>query len=135
MAYVYTDALNAAREELLAAIRKRDHWTMEVVRLQQLVKSLAITNTRNYFHEAQADIVGFQEVVLTTVRMASVPMSPMEIRNNLVLAGYDLSRYSNPLAVIYSALKRLTKSRQLYEFEPGKYCAVPDQIVAPRNMK
>jgi hypothetical protein len=135
MAYVYTDALNAAREELLSAIRHRDHWTMEVVRLQQLVKSLAITTARNHFHQAQADIVGFQEIVLTTVRMASVPVSAMDIRNNLALAGYDLSRYSNPLAVIYSALKRLTRSRQLYEFEPGRYCSVPDQVVTRRNTK
>ncbi len=135
MAYVYNDALNAAREELLSAIRQRDHWTMEVVRLQQLVKSLAITTSRNLFHHAQADIVGFQEIVLTAVRMAPVPMSPTDIRNNLALAGYDLSRYSNPLAVIHSALKRLTKSRQLYECEVGRYCPVPDQIIAPRNAK
>jgi hypothetical protein len=131
MAYVYNDALNAAREELLSAVRQRDHWTMEVARLEQLVKSLAITMLKNQQQDAQPDVIGFQELVLTVVRTAGVLMSASDVRNQLALIGHDLSRYQNPLAVIYSALKRLTKNRQLWEPEPGKYAAVPNIVAAP----
>ncbi|MGA2903032.1 MAG: hypothetical protein ABSD98_04320 [Candidatus Korobacteraceae bacterium] len=134
MAYIYKDALNAAQQELHQAMRMRDQWTLEVARLEQLVKSLAVSANKNRVLQRQPDVVGLQELVLTAVRTASSPTSPMsaaDVKAHLLNMGYDLSRYSNPSAVIYGALKRLAKKGgPLIEVDPGRYYARLASIVA-----
>lgn len=143
---IYREALENAQQELEAAIRERDRWTLEVAKLQQLVNSLMTRvptvsdeekETLKAFKEAVKSEVGLQEVVLTCIRSASEPISATEIRDRIRLGQLaDLSRYSNSLAVIHNALKRLLKNKQI-KYVPGKRFVVipPYQERAAKTLK
>ena len=44
---------------------------------------------------------------------AGVPMTPPEVRDRLLSIGYDLSTYSNELAVIHTVLRRLNEAGEI----------------------
>jgi len=44
---------------------------------------------------------------------AGVPMTPPEVRDRLMSIGFDLSSYSNELAVIHTVLKRLNEGGEI----------------------
>src|SRR5208283_2099460 len=105
----YKDALSQAKAELIEAIGKRDHWNMEIARLSQLVKSLSASVDRR-FAEAEEALdanVGFTELALGLVNRSPTALSPAQVKSTFTLLGYDLGRYSNPLALIHQTLKRL----------------------------
>ncbi len=125
MTEAYKKALEEAQKELAEAIKERDYWTIEVARLQQLVKSLAVMTVRTdkaaIAAQEQPDEVGLQEVVLTCVRASNTRVTAIDIRNQLQSVGYDLAKYANPLAVIHGALKRLSASGQIRDYRDGTY--------------
>jgi len=121
----YKQALLETEKELAAAIRTRDTWTIEVARLQQLARSLSLMVAKTHKLEESAELVGVQETVLSLVRAANRPVAPMEVRDQLINIGFDLTRYRQPMAVIHSALRRLLIAGFLYEPERGRFVAVP----------
>jgi hypothetical protein len=44
---------------------------------------------------------------------AGVPMTPPEVRDRLLSIGFDLSNYSNEMAVIHTVLKRLNEAGEI----------------------
>jgi hypothetical protein len=103
-------ALKVAQSQLAGALHHRDKWTMEVARLQQLVKSLAVAfpadkGTAKIAQEA--DIIGIQELVFSCVRTSPGVTSAKDIKLQLDAIAYNFERFANPLAVIHGALKRL----------------------------
>jgi hypothetical protein len=44
---------------------------------------------------------------------AGVPMTPPEVRDRLLSIGFDLSAYSNELAVIHTVLRRLNEAGEI----------------------
>jgi hypothetical protein len=44
---------------------------------------------------------------------AGVPMTPPEVRDRLLSIGFDLSNYTNQLAVIHTVLKRLNEAGEI----------------------
>lgn len=56
---------------------------------------------------------GLTEGCKTSLRCAAVPMTPLEVRDRLQSTGFDINRYSNPLAAIHTVLRRLTESGEV----------------------
>lgn len=120
----YQQAFEQSQVDLANAIKERDEWTIEVARLQQVVKSLASMVEKSPKVTAiadEADEVGLQDVVHSCVRSCPTPLSATDVRDRLLATGYGLSRYSNPLAVIHGALKRLAQANRIQETSGGKY--------------
>ena len=126
----YKQALLAAEADLAKAVSARDKWTMEVARLQQLTRSLALMVAKTHKLEADADLVGLQETVLSIIRTATRPVTPIEVRERLMSLGFDLNKYRQPMAVIHSAIKRLVVAGLLYEPERGKFTVKPTSWIS-----
>ena len=56
---------------------------------------------------------GLTEACKTSLRCAAVPMTPLDVRDRLQSTGFDINRYSNPLAAIHTVLRRLTESGEV----------------------
>ena len=56
---------------------------------------------------------GLTEACKTSLRCAAAPMTPLEVRDRLQSTGFDINRYSNPLAAIHTVLRRLTESGEI----------------------
>lgn len=57
---------------------------------------------------------GLTEAVRTVLKNSKKPLTPVEVRDDLLLLGLNLStRYSNPLADIHKTLKRLQKKDEI----------------------
>jgi hypothetical protein len=66
---------------------------------------------------------------------AGVPMTPPEVRDRLLSIGFDLSSYSNGLAVIHTVLKRLNEAGEvrIIPKHGGKHAylwAKPPKVIA-----
>jgi hypothetical protein len=57
--------------------------------------------------------VGFTDAVRATFKPGKA-MTAIQVRNDLINAGFDLDGYRNPLATIHTILKRLVKSGELF---------------------
>lgn len=55
-------------------------------------------------------VYGLTEACKTSLRCAATPMTPVELRDRLHSTGFDIHRYSNPLAAIHTVLRRLVES-------------------------
>lgn len=122
----FTQALEEARRQLATAIQERDRWNLEVVRLHNLVRTLAF-NAQNaqraeeVQHEIQHQI-GIAQAIESFVNGARNPISPVEVRDGLLFYGYDIGRYANPLALIHQTLKRLVAAGRIREHgRTGRY--------------
>lgn len=119
----YKQALKQARSQLAGALHQRDRWTMEIARLQQLVKSLAANcgkGDRSAARASQeADIIGIQELVFTCIRLSPGVVAAGDVKSQLEAIGYDVGRFANPLAIIHGALKRLEKAGKIERIGMG----------------
>jgi hypothetical protein len=109
----YKNALIQAQADLEHAANKRDEWVMEVARLEQLVKSLEAMCERGKDSTKKPEEIGIQELVFTCVRMSPKPVTAKDVKRQIEAIGYDLGKYSNPLAVIHGALNRLADSDRI----------------------
>ena len=123
----YKLAFDKASAELAHAVEERDKWTLEIARLEQLVNSLSAMQRHDVrgFVSRYVEEVGFQELVFTCVRQSPEGMSAVDVRDTFKSIGYDLNKFSNPLAVIHGALKRLVKADKIDEIDNGKYRRKP----------
>ena len=114
----FQQALKEAQADLGEAIQQLDYWTMEVAKLQTLVKALAAKSS----DEQAPDEVGIQDVVFACIRTSYLAPTAKDVRDMIVERDlYDLGRYSNPLAVIHGAIKRLEKAEKIKSVGDGKY--------------
>lgn len=123
----YTQALRKAKAQLIRAIQEREKLDLEIARLNQLVKALSAeleTDKPTRFdamEETLASGVGFTDVIKSIVNRSEKPMTPKHVRDMVVMSGYDLSRYANPMAMIHQTLKRLAEQNRIREFSDGTY--------------
>jgi hypothetical protein len=124
---VYKQAFEQAIADLEHAVAERDKWTLEIARLEQLVNNLSVMQKRDVRGSLAryTDEVGFQELVFTCIRQSPEGMSAVDVRDTFKNIGYDLSKFSNPLAVVHGALKRLVKADKIDEIANGKYRRKP----------
>ena len=66
---------------------------------------------------------GLTDAVRVVLRAAAHPMTPTEIRDRLEGIGFDLTKYTNPLAAVHTVIKRLNESKEVLfvELESGKF--------------
>jgi hypothetical protein len=119
----YEAALNKAKADLIAAIKERDRWNLEIGRLTQLVKSLAVaTGVPSAASDGSSSSpVGFTELVLAVVTRSPNALSAQDVKDALRVFGYDLSAYSNALAYIHQTLKRLAAQKKIVNLGNGTY--------------
>jgi len=126
----FTQALEQARRELAHAIQARDKWNLEVVRLHNLVKTLAFqAQNAQKAEEIQLEMqhqIGIAQAIEALVNGSQNPVSATDIRDSLLFYGYDIGRYANPLALIHQTLKRLAANRRIREIRgTGRYTRSP----------
>jgi hypothetical protein len=122
----YKQALQKAKAELIKAIRQREHWNLEVARLDQLVKALSAEVEKDgpnldAFEETLHTGVTFNDIVLSVVNRVPTAVSPLLVRSQLQFHGCDLTRYSNPMAMIHQALRRLAEQGRIQDMKNGTY--------------
>lgn len=123
--HAYEQALKKAKADLIHAIKERDRWNLEVARLDQLVKALSaeIETEPNFdgMEKALQTGVSFNDLVSSIVNSHASTISPLFVRDQLQFHCYDLTRYSNPMAMIHQSLKRLADQGRIRAMEDGTY--------------
>jgi hypothetical protein len=127
----YKKALHDAREELVKLLGQKEEIDQRVERLRQAVDGLAalcgeepqnvqptylqseIIRTYENILESITGKPGLTDAIRAALKAFGRPMTPIEVRDGLISLGYDLSVYSNVLASIHTALKRLHESREI----------------------
>lgn len=121
----YKQALQKAKADLINAIRQREELNLKIARLDQVVKALSAELEKAPNLEALENAlrtgVTFNDLVLSVVNRVPVAVSPIWVRSQLQFHGCDLTRYSNPMAMIHQALKRLAEQGKLHDLKNGTY--------------
>jgi hypothetical protein len=113
----YKLAWQQVQQDLANAISERDRWTLEVFRLQNLAKGLAVSaiqaDKAEKFNEEMGHQLAISQAIETILNQNARFLSPVEIRDALIATGYDLQRYSNPLSLIHQTLNRLASEGKI----------------------
>lgn len=119
----YKQHLEQARKDLAGAVAERDRWNLEILRLQQVVKALAVqvsqaqqTERANIEWQAYVELA---QAIESIVNSTANPVTPVEVRNTLIFYGYDIGRYSNPMAMIHQTLKSLAANGRIAAIRGG----------------
>ena len=101
----YERALASAKKELeeLAALKQSTETRMTT--LKQLIANL--TTLQGEAVPAEFTGQGLTESCRNVLKGSGREMAPLEVRSALQSTGYDVAKYSNPLASIHAVLKRL----------------------------
>src|SRR5262245_47684056 len=77
--------------------------------------------------------MGLTDAVRLVVRGAGVPMTPVDVRDQLQAIGFDVSKYTNDLAAVHTILKRLNHTGELRFIPraPGKHQYTWNRPVTP----
>ena len=124
-AQTYKQHLEQARRDLANAVQQRDHLNLEILRLQQVIKALAISAV----HAEQAERINIEwqayvelaQAIEALVNGSPNPITPTEVRDGLSFYGYDIARYSNPMAMIHQTLKTLANNGRIRALGGGRY--------------
>ena len=127
----YRAALDAALREYETLLQQKADVD---ARLAQVAESVGMLTRLCGYVPTVA--YGLTEACKTSLRCAAAPMTPLEVRDRLLSTGFDLKRYSNPLAAIHTVLRRLTESGEAkrrvskskgvtYEFRAPEARAIP----------
>jgi hypothetical protein len=104
-AATYRAALDIALREYETLLRQKADLD---ARLAQVAESVGtLTRLCGYIPTVP---YGLTEACKTALRCAGAPMTPVQVRDRLQSTGFDIARYSNPLAAIHTVLRRLTES-------------------------
>ena len=104
----YRAALDAALREYETLLRQKADVD---ARLAQVAESVGTLTRLCGFAPTVA--YGLTDACKTSLRCAGVPMTPLEVRDRMKSTGFDIDRYSNPLAAIHTVLRRLTESGEV----------------------
>jgi hypothetical protein len=141
----YKAALEKARKDIAECEAERDSLETRLVALRATETALArMCGEEAQGFDADAAARGFTDACRAVLRGSTKALTPTEVRNQLVEAGLDASKYTNVMAVIHAILKRLVKAgqadestapsggtayswkrdaRRRFTFEPGKFGA------------
>lgn len=128
----YQKALDTATAELQELFRQKDEIEKRIAKLRQTVASLSALNKDDESEEDETvhipsqmqrnaamvvntvaaamagRIIGFTDAVREVLKASGDYMTPLEVKDGLLRMGINLeAKYSNPLAVIHTTLKRL----------------------------
>ena len=104
----YRAALDAALREYETLLQQKADLDSRLAQVAESVGTL--TRLCGY---TPTVAYGLTDACKTSLRCAGVPMTPLEVRDRLQSTGFDINRYSNPLAAIHTVLRRLTEAGEL----------------------
>jgi hypothetical protein len=104
----YVKAFEAATREMESLLQQRADLDHRILHVRQTLVSLSrlcgFTPTVSW---------GMTDGVRFILRRAQRPMSAIDVRDELVNWGFDMSRYANDLSAIHTVLKRLAKAGEI----------------------
>jgi hypothetical protein len=102
------------RKALETAIQRRDELTSERAEIEAELtqQNKAISALSNILGEISEPDIGFTDAILMAIRNAPTPLTPTEIRDELLDNGYNIDKFSNAMASLHQVLIRL-KERKL----------------------
>lgn len=101
-AYQYRRALEAAQGEYEQLMRQRADIDRRLAQLVQTIGTLS-----RLCHLTPTVGLGLTDACRMALKAAGHPLSARQTRAHLEAMGFDVSKYSNPLASIQTVLKRL----------------------------
>lgn len=122
----YKATLNCYAKELAKAIKQRAALDKHIVALAQAIEGLKLLSAEEDDHYELTGFVhlsgGLADAIRSILQSSQVAATPVTLRNYLVGAKFDLSRYPNPLAAIHGVLGRMKDAGQVepIESEDGK---------------
>lgn len=122
------ETIKNLRRDLIKTLGQRDRLNLKLIELQNQIKSLEAVRARNVLanlREGEQSIVGLSEAIRSVMRIKSKPMTPADVKESLVILGFDFSRFSNPSAAIHSTMKRMAGTGELEYLEPDYKLSSP----------
>jgi len=127
----YQSAVRDAKARLRRLAEERDRIEGEIARYESIVKALAQSIEDRTEREkllAEVELLvkaeGFTDAIRRILREnRSAPMTPPEIRDQMVKDGFNLSAYGSPLASIHAILTRLRSRGQVKRKVRGDHTA------------
>ena len=125
----YRRALFQAKQDLARCLVRRQKIDHKVARLQAVIndlEDLCAERDQKHFERRVERVVkahlnmGITELARVMLKETSLPMTAPDLKERIEARKLDLSRYSNPLAVIHTVLKRLVQSGEV-KVVPQKY--------------
>lgn len=115
-------AYKDAKAKLAGLITEREELDRQIARLKQYIVSVEpfvaeqrdIERVTNRLYPPDA---GLKAMCLEALTAAYVPLTPAEIVARFKEMQFDIDKYSNPLAVVTTTLKRLVESGEAEEVE------------------
>jgi hypothetical protein len=109
---IYRKALDEARAEMAETLRMREKIEERLTHLKSTIDVLsALLQEPPKLDQDDSpemlDSVGISEAIRQVLKDADVGLMPNQVKAKLSDAGFDLSKYANPSAVIHNTLKRL----------------------------
>jgi hypothetical protein len=123
----FEQAMAAFRDELLILVQRRNHIETRIAQVSDAMEAMARTCEDPTQKAAYIDDVrnltakiGFQSAIRSALALRG-PMTASEIREFIGQPGWmDLSAYSNPLASIYTTLRRMKENDEIQETKKGE---------------
>ena len=118
----YDRALYQANQDLARLLVQREKLDRKLARLQVVVADLENLRAelmqkhldREIDHVIKADLErGITETSRLILKEKFFPMTASDLKKSMEAKRLDLARYSNPLAVIHTVLKRLVRSGEV----------------------
>ena len=118
----YHRALFEADQDLARCLVQRQKIDHKVARLQAVITQLqdlcAEMDHKNFQRRVErvvkADLkMGITELARVILKEMALPMKASDLKEKMEARKLDISRYSNPLAVIHTVLKRLVQSGEV----------------------
>ena len=104
----YQKAFEAATREMEVALQQKAELEQRILHLRQTLLNLShllgYTPTVSW---------GLSDGIRYMLRKSKRPMTAVEIRDELAVWGFDMSKYANDLSAIHTTLKRLHKAGEL----------------------
>jgi hypothetical protein len=101
----YERALASAKKELEELMKFHESTERRITTLKQVIANLMALHG----DDVPPDLIGpgLTEACRNVLRASTVEMTPLQVRSALQSAGFDVGKYTNPLASIHAVLKRL----------------------------
>ena len=107
--------LRRTRKELERLRRDRAALDAQIEKLEQIEIALrGVAEPRR-----KADLSSITDVVRTALRSAELPVTPTQLRDQVLSMGFDKRRFTQFLASLHVVLKRLVKNGEVWEFSFG----------------
>ncbi len=116
-------ALEHAQRQLADLLADRQNIDKQIMRWKRVVDSLAVVS-EDVDTSIPADLelpasffvreLRFTDAVRAIVERSQVGVTPMEVRDELIRIGFDLTKYKQQMVPVHNTLKRLEEQGEIY---------------------